>query len=362
MASIDPKAFDGIPLQIVAIPLKGPSGEQGDPGKAGVPGKSNYQLWLEAGNTGSIEDFLLTTKGEKGDTGAGLINRGLWTIGTYQPGEFVGSVKSGTDTTRVVWALVGNEEYVSTLPPYLEPTKWMMLDIKAGFEDAPADGKQYVRKDNGWTEVSIGEPDRVLTYTGTESINPYTKYAEWEAEYGYSPAGGSDWGTGLNADDIAGIFASGTKTGLDTSATCISSEGQIGWDYGANPSGGSVQVTIPGVSRAYWVPGPRPWMLQSFHPVGIDCEGREMIGRSIRGVGMIFRGTVGTRGGTDGVRFAIRFLGGSWELYLQSINVPVNHEVFKVSGSDSVPTFTRVAPLRAMANNTFLQAKWAPAE
>lgn len=36
---------------------------------AGADGKSAYQIWLDAGNTGSEADFLASLKGEKGDKG-----------------------------------------------------------------------------------------------------------------------------------------------------------------------------------------------------------------------------------------------------------------------------------------------------
>lgn len=363
MASIDPKAFDGIPLQIVAIPLKGPSGEQGDPGKAGVPGKSNYQLWLEAGNTGTIEDFLATTKGEKGDTGAGLINRGLWTIGTYQPGEFVGSVKSATDTSRVVWVLIGDEEYTSTLPPYLEPTKWLMLDIKAGFEDAPADGKQYARKNNAWAEVvNAGDVARVLTLNAATTVDPFAKYAEWEALYGFA-TDSSDWGATWNVDDAAAIAFSGARAGGDSPAVCISSEGQVCWDYSGNPSGSSVAIPVlpPDTSRAYWVSNPRPWLLQSFHPLGQDCEGVGMLGHAIRGVGLIFKGFIRVRSTTTGCYFAMRFIGGNMELYLKSVGITTNYLMCDVKGSDSAPTFTSKLPTKQVLAGQLLEVHWAPA-
>jgi hypothetical protein len=46
--------------------LKGDTGEKGDKGDAG---KSAYQVWLDAGNTGSVSVYLASLKGEKGDTG-----------------------------------------------------------------------------------------------------------------------------------------------------------------------------------------------------------------------------------------------------------------------------------------------------
>jgi len=36
-------------------------------GFMGEKGDSAYQVWLDAGNTGTVEDFLLSLKGEKGD-------------------------------------------------------------------------------------------------------------------------------------------------------------------------------------------------------------------------------------------------------------------------------------------------------
>ena len=42
---------------------------QGPAGKDGQEGKSAYQVWLEAGNTGTEEDYLASLKGDKGEQG-----------------------------------------------------------------------------------------------------------------------------------------------------------------------------------------------------------------------------------------------------------------------------------------------------
>ena len=50
----------------------GNDGAQGEPGKDGSngsDGKSAYQIWLDAGNTGTEADYLKSLKGEKGETG-----------------------------------------------------------------------------------------------------------------------------------------------------------------------------------------------------------------------------------------------------------------------------------------------------
>lgn len=359
MASIDPKAFDGIPLEIVALPLKGPGGKQGDPGKTGAPGKSNYQLWLEAGNTGSIEDFLLTTKGEKGDTGAGLINRGRWTIATYKPGEFVSAPKSNTDTSMVVWVLVGNEEYLSTLPPANDLSMWSMLDIKAGFDDAPSDGKQYARKNGGWVEVvSAGDVERVLSMTTTVDVDPWAEYTKWETEYGFV-AGSSAW-AGLNADDSAFLLFAGRPQGMSP-AMSFSSEGQFGYDYAATPTGASAVINPPNVSRAYWMANPHPQKYLSFHPVGTDAESRQCIGHPTKD-GLIMRGAIGARSTPNECRFAARFINGSWEIFLKTVNLPTDLRFFQVGGGEATPSFTLIGDAGVMPLNGYLQASYKPAE
>ena len=58
----------------LVLPI-GPKGDQGEPGKDGADGEpgpvgeSAYQLWLNNGNIGSMEDFLSSIKGSKGDKG-----------------------------------------------------------------------------------------------------------------------------------------------------------------------------------------------------------------------------------------------------------------------------------------------------
>ncbi len=49
--------------------LKGEKGEQGDQGDKGDNGLSAYQIWLNAGNSGSEIAFLESLKGEKGEKG-----------------------------------------------------------------------------------------------------------------------------------------------------------------------------------------------------------------------------------------------------------------------------------------------------
>lgn len=48
---------------------QGDQGVQGEKGDKGDPGDSAYQVWLDNGNSGSIDDYLNSIKGEKGDKG-----------------------------------------------------------------------------------------------------------------------------------------------------------------------------------------------------------------------------------------------------------------------------------------------------
>lgn len=48
---------------------KGDTGVTGSKGDTGATGDSAYQIWLNAGNTGTESEFISSLKGDKGDTG-----------------------------------------------------------------------------------------------------------------------------------------------------------------------------------------------------------------------------------------------------------------------------------------------------
>lgn len=60
---------------VVVLAEKGATGAKGDTGLTGATGadgadgKSAYQVWLDAGNTGTEEEYLASLKGDKGDKG-----------------------------------------------------------------------------------------------------------------------------------------------------------------------------------------------------------------------------------------------------------------------------------------------------
>lgn len=70
--SVDEKTYSINKIVDIALALKGSdgtSGTAGKDGKDGVDGKSAYQIWLDAGNTGTEEDYLASLKGDKGEQG-----------------------------------------------------------------------------------------------------------------------------------------------------------------------------------------------------------------------------------------------------------------------------------------------------
>lgn len=53
----------------IALSIQGKDGEKGVDGSSGNDGKSAYQIWLDAGNTGTEEDYLNSLKGQDGEDG-----------------------------------------------------------------------------------------------------------------------------------------------------------------------------------------------------------------------------------------------------------------------------------------------------
>lgn len=56
-------------LNVLPKAIDGNNGSTGGDGTNGRDGKSAYDLWVESGNTGSLQDFLSSLKGQRGDPG-----------------------------------------------------------------------------------------------------------------------------------------------------------------------------------------------------------------------------------------------------------------------------------------------------
>ena len=188
--------------QLTSVPfaLYSPSsnvpGPKGDPGDPGADGDSAYQVWLEAGNTGSEQDFLDSLKGtdgEPGDPGAdGDSAYQLWidegNTGTEQ--EFLDSLK-GTDgdpgegtegkSAYEVWIELGNtgteQDFIDSLVgPIGEPGEAGLLSNGDAVGNTTFwNGTEWVTTSNNLyndgTNVMIGtstaEPSSALTVAST---------------------------------------------------------------------------------------------------------------------------------------------------------------------------------------------------
>lgn len=235
-----------------------------------------------------------------------------------------------------------------------------------GIPEAPLDGKQYARKDGAWSEVVAGGDvarSLVLTTTGTD--DPYAKYASWETLYGF-PVGGNDYPS-INTvtDDAAFIMSIGgqQKSGFPPVMT-LGSEGHLGYEFPGSPTNVSAAPAPlpPNTNRAYWSTGPHPRKLICFHPDGTDAETRECIAKYTPD-GVIIRGMVAYPRGSNasGVKFAAKFVGGSWELYLQNGLANAGQVTFMfldVGGPDPSVTYAYIGDHPVIPAGGFLKAEY----
>lgn len=146
---VEPQVMDGLVLEIVAQPLKGEQGQPGPRGLRGDTGLNNYQLWLQAGNTGTYEDYLLTLKGDPGEEGP--------------PGPQGPPGESGTAATEALVVLLASESGASEIgfEANVATPALRTLESKAREITTPADteGGSF----NRILEV-IGAPSSGLSY------------------------------------------------------------------------------------------------------------------------------------------------------------------------------------------------------
>lgn len=76
---------------------QGPKGDTGEDGVDGVDGKSAYQIWLDNGNAGSVNDFLESLKGPKGDKGEDGVGSSKLKDATVTDGTLVITKEDGSE-------------------------------------------------------------------------------------------------------------------------------------------------------------------------------------------------------------------------------------------------------------------------
>jgi len=87
----------------------------------GSMGKSAYEIWLDAGNTGTVEDFLNSLIGPQGDAGASAyeIWLGLGNVGTQQ--DFITSLVGAEGKSAYdIWIEEGNSGSTQDFLDYLK--------------------------------------------------------------------------------------------------------------------------------------------------------------------------------------------------------------------------------------------------
>ncbi|MFN8208710.1 MAG: tail fiber domain-containing protein [Bacteroidales bacterium] len=193
------------------VEFQAPKGEQGDAGPAGQPGTS-------------------------------LTNRGNWTAGTFNPGDYVSSQSSSSPTINAIWFLKGSSSYNSTLKPSSDPSNWTELIGPKGDQGIQGlqgiQGVQGLPGTNGTNGTSLtnrgswspgtynpGDYVSARSYLSaavnsiwflkgsssySSSIQPYLDLSKWTELAG--PPGTSSW------TDGTGKVSTLNKVGIGTSS------------------------------------------------------------------------------------------------------------------------------------------------
>jgi hypothetical protein len=206
------------------VEFEAPKGEQGDPGPAGAPGtsltnrgnwaagiynqgdyvssessaspsvnaiwflkgSSSYNSTLKPSSDPSNWTELIGPRGDQGiqglqgsqgiqgipgtngTNGTSLTNRGTWTSGTYNPGDYVSARSYASATINSIWFLKGSSSYNSSAQPYLDLSKWTELAGPPG-TSSWIDGSGKVSTLN---KVGIGtaSPSSMLSIQGADTV------------------------------------------------------------------------------------------------------------------------------------------------------------------------------------------------
>lgn len=163
------------------IPIRGSSG------KDGIDGLSAYELWLQQGNTGTVDDFLASLKGESGGDGTGgggsvslpdgnMVYRGAWVAGSYSRGSMVRHNES-------LWLarVVTNVE-----PSASVPNSWLSITSaggsgKSAYEVAVVNG--YTGTETQWLESLKGPAGPIgVPASPTTRVAPADTWLDFASE------------------------------------------------------------------------------------------------------------------------------------------------------------------------------------
>lgn len=186
----DPTLLDDMTLDFVGTPIQGPQGEQGPKGddgtngtdgrdgvdgtngtngsngldgKTGAPGLSAYQLWLNQGNQGTVQDYLNSNKGAAGADGQSSYELWLAQGNTGSEAAFMASLKGANgDAGLSAYAIWVQNGGVGTEADYLASLK----GAKGDKGDAGTNGSAGT---NGADGLSAYQEAVNLGFVGSES-------------------------------------------------------------------------------------------------------------------------------------------------------------------------------------------------
>ena len=196
MSITNPPLLPGVVLALAGTVVQGP------PGPQGPDGLSSYALWLAEGNTGTVDDFLLTLIGPTGDDG--------------RPVELQKSA------THIQWRYQGDIGWTNLVP---------LIDFKG---DPGNDGLNGTNGTNGTDGlngadgrgiVSIvriagtGAAGTVDTYTITYTTGPTSTFDVTNGANGTNGTNGTDGVDGADGNDGRGTVSVVRTSGTGAAGT-----------------------------------------------------------------------------------------------------------------------------------------------
>lgn len=126
------KVPDTIKLGTITGLIEGAPGKPGTPGDPGPEGKNAFEVWLAAGNNGTIEDYFEAQRGK------GLVNKGVFALGTkYSMNDYVTAAGSSSDSA--IFFCKSTVEFTATSQPRTDTANWTELVAPAGADGKPAE-------------------------------------------------------------------------------------------------------------------------------------------------------------------------------------------------------------------------------
>lgn len=175
---------------------------------------TTHLQWRYVGDVGWTDLLALADiKGDKGDTGTGLTNKGNWAAATFNPGDYVFSTGSVNPTS--MWVLSTTVPYSSSVIPKDDATNWIELAAPAG-----ADGLSVELQKTGtaiqWRQVGGSWADLVLltAITGPEGTPGTDGTNGTNGNTVLTTTGAPSGATGVNGDyalDVAAQLIYGPK-------------------------------------------------------------------------------------------------------------------------------------------------------